>query len=71
MKNMPHCELPQEWTMRDELASLIEFAREAMSLRVGYEVEVAGLETMDREGHANLRVYWRPLSREQFVISKR
>ena len=30
------------------------------TLRVGYEVEVAGLETMDREGHANVRVYWRP-----------
>jgi hypothetical protein len=30
-----------------------------MSLRVGYQVEAAGLETLDREGLATRRVYWR------------
>ena len=59
--NMPHCELPQQWTMNGKLAASIEFAREAMSLRVGHEVEIAALETVDREGHANLRVYWRDM----------
>ena len=47
--------------MNGKLAASIEFAREAMSLRVGHEVEIAALETVDREGHANLRVYWRDM----------
>jgi hypothetical protein len=55
--NTPHCELPQQWTMGDKCASSIEFAREAVSLRVGYQVEVPALETLDREGLAILRVY--------------
>jgi hypothetical protein len=46
-------------TMNGKLAASIEFAREAMSLLVGHELEIAALETVDREGHADLRVYWR------------
>jgi hypothetical protein len=57
--NMPYLELPEFATVQEQLARSIELAREAVSLRVGYEVEVAGLEPVDREGHAHLRVYWR------------
>jgi len=57
--NPPHVELPEFATARDRLVHAIEVAREAVSLRVGYEVEMAGLEPVEREGHANMRIYWR------------
>jgi hypothetical protein len=57
--HMPHCELPERMTMSDRLASSINFAREAMTLRLGYEVEVAALVPVDRDGKENLLVYWR------------
>jgi len=57
--NMPSLELPEFATLRDRLITSIEAARVAVSLRVGYEVEMAGLEPVDREGHVNMRVYWR------------
>jgi hypothetical protein len=46
-------------TLSGKLAALIDFARDAMTLRLGYEVEIAGPEPIEREGHPNLRVYWR------------
>ena len=55
----PHTELPELATYRDRLLRAVELAREAVSLRLGYEVEVAGLEPIDREGHAHMRIYWR------------
>jgi hypothetical protein len=57
--NLPHIELPEFATLSDRLAHAIEVAREAVSMRLGYEVEIAGLEPVDRNGHANMRVYWR------------
>jgi hypothetical protein len=57
--NHAHIELPEFATLNDRLGRAIEAAREAVSLRLGYEVEVAGLEPVEREGHANMRVYWR------------
>jgi hypothetical protein len=57
--NIPLIELPQFATLGDRLARNIELARDAVSMRVGYEVELAGLETLQREGHPHLRVYWR------------
>jgi hypothetical protein len=69
--NMPQCELPPQWTASDGLAASIEFAREAMSLRLGHDVEVAALETVDREGHANLRVYWRRTRPALYVVAAR
>jgi hypothetical protein len=56
---LPQIELPEFATSNDRLVRAIEAAREAVSLRVGYEVEVAGLEPVEREGQANMRVYWR------------
>jgi hypothetical protein len=57
--NVPQVELPEFATLGDRLFHAIEVARDAVSLRVGYEVEIAGLEPVDRDGHANMRVYWR------------
>jgi len=57
--DMPHCELSERMTMNDRLASSIEFAREAMVFRLGYEVEVAALEPIARDGKENLLVSWR------------
>jgi hypothetical protein len=57
--NQPHTELPELATYCDRLVHSIEVAREAVSLRLGYEVELAGLEPIDREGHAHMRIYWR------------
>ena len=55
-------ELPEFATLHGRLALAIERAREAVSYRVGYEVEVAGLEPIERNGHTNLRVYWRAIN---------
>jgi hypothetical protein len=55
----PYTELPGLATYCDRLVRSIEVARDAVSLRVGYEVELAGLEPIDREGHAHMRIYWR------------
>jgi hypothetical protein len=57
--NLPHCELSERMTMSDKLASSIEFAQEAMTLRLGYEVELASLEPIDRGSKQNLIVFWR------------
>jgi hypothetical protein len=57
--DQPHTELPEFATRCDRIVHSIEVARDVVSLRLGYEVELAGLEPIDREGHAHMRVYWR------------
>jgi hypothetical protein len=57
--NLPFLELPEFATMRDQLARSIELSRDAVSMRVGYEVEMARLEPVDRNGHTHMRIYWR------------
>jgi hypothetical protein len=57
--SIPAVELPAFATIREHLASSVEYARRAVSYRLGYEVELAGLEPLDRVGHAHMRVYWR------------
>src|SRR5262245_28448766 len=57
-ESVAHIELPAR--ARERLAHAIELAREEMSVRVGYEVELVGLEPIQRSGHAYLRVFWRP-----------
>ena len=57
--NIPVVELPEFATRGERLENSLEVAREAVSLRVGYEVEVAGLAPIHREGHTHMRVYWR------------
>jgi len=57
--NIPQVELPEFATLKNRLAHSIEFAREAVSYRVGYEVEMAGLEPIEREGGFSMRIYWR------------
>jgi hypothetical protein len=58
--SIPLVELPEFATPRELLVRNIELARDAVSMRVGYEVELAGLETIEREGHSHMRLYWRP-----------
>jgi hypothetical protein len=67
--NFPNVELPEFATLSDRLVRAIEVTREAVSLRVGYEVEMAGLEPVERDGHANLRVYWRRKPPELCLVS--
>ena len=57
--NIPCVELPEFEASSDELARSVSFARENVSYSGGYEVEVAGLEPIEREGHSHLRVHWR------------
>lgn len=57
--NIPNIELPEFATLKERLARNVELAREAVSMRVGYEVEVAGLEPVEREGNAHMRIFWR------------
>ena len=67
--NMPHCELPERLTMSDRLAPSIDFVREAMALRLGYEVEIAALEPIDRDGKQNLLIFWRRRPTELRVVA--
>ena len=55
----PLVELPEFATLEEQLARNIELARDAVSMRVGYEVELSGLEPIERDGHVNMRLYWR------------
>jgi hypothetical protein len=57
--NIPDVELPEFATLKERLMHNIALAREAVSIRVGYEVEMAGLEPIERDGHAHMRIYWR------------
>ena len=66
--NLPSLELP-ELAAQDRLADAIDVTRQAISLRVGYEVELAGLEPVLRDGHANIRVHWRRKKLELYVVN--
>jgi hypothetical protein len=69
--NLPHFEIPERMTMSDKLAAAIEFAQEAISLRLGYEVELASLEPVQQGSHTNLRAYWRRKPPELHVVGAR
>jgi len=60
-----HTELPERATLGNRLAATIRAACELMELRVGYRVELAALEPIDRGGCVNLRAYWRPIRRDE------
>lgn len=66
--NLPIIELPERFTLSDRLAKAVEAAREQTVLRVGYEVEIAGVEPITREGRANLRIYWRRKKPELHIV---
>ncbi len=57
MQDIPVMELPE--AAKGRLADLVEFAREAASYRVGFEVELASIEPFEREGHTDLCLSWR------------
>jgi hypothetical protein len=55
--NIPVVELPPFAT--ENLAHAVAFARENVSYRVGYEVELATIVPVSREGQINLTIHWR------------
>ena len=57
--NIPTVELPEFATLTDQLARSVSFARENVSYRVGYEVELAGVIPVQREGYTNMQLVWR------------
>ena len=57
--NIPSIEFPEFATLKERLEHNIALARDAVSMRIGYDVELAGLEPVEREGHLHMRVYWR------------
>jgi hypothetical protein len=66
--NIPVVELPEFATLSDRLARSVSLARENVSYRVGYEVELASIIPIEREGHTNLRVLWRRKSPELTLV---
>jgi len=68
--NIPNIELPEFATLKERLAANIELAREAVSMRVGYEVEMAGLEPVEREGHATC-VFSGGASRSSYALCRK
>jgi hypothetical protein len=57
--NLPHTELPARAIRYHHLAQTIAVARELVELRLGFSVELAMLEPIDRDGHVNMRAHWR------------
>ena len=57
--NLPIMELPAFATANGRLARSIRLAQDAVAARVGYDVEVARIEPIERNGHTSMRVYWR------------
>lgn len=57
--NIPVVELPEFATLDDQLARSVSFARECVGYRVGYEVELAAVMPVQRDGHTNMRVVFR------------
>ena len=57
--NTAMTELPEFATRGDQLARNVEIAREAVSFRLGYQVELACLEPVQRDRHLNMRIHWR------------
>ena len=57
--NIPNTELPEFATRGDRLAGNVEIARAAVSCHLGYQVELACLEPVQREGQLNIRIHWR------------
>jgi len=55
-ESLPHTEM---LARRARLAEMLALAREHVELRLGYEIELALLEPVDRDGHKNLRAHWR------------
>jgi hypothetical protein len=57
-------ELPERARLDNRLAMTIRAVREVVELRVGYQIELAAIEPIDRGGSINLGIYWRPTSPE-------
>ncbi len=53
---LPHTELPAP---KARLAETLAHAREQVELRLGYTIELALLEPVERDGQMNLRAHWR------------
>jgi hypothetical protein len=57
-----HTELPERAALNGRLANTIQAASELVELRVGYPVELAVLEPVDRGGCTNLCAHWRAVT---------
>ena len=57
--NIPVVELPEFATLDGQLAHAVAVARECVGYRVGYEVELAAIIPVQRDGHTNMRVVFR------------
>ena len=56
-ETLPHTEMPAP---QARLAETLALAREHVELRLGYEIERAVLEPIERDGRMNLRVPFAP-----------
>jgi hypothetical protein len=57
--NIPVVELPEFATLDRQLAHSVSFARECVGYRVGYDVELAMIVPVQRDGHTNMRIVFR------------
>jgi hypothetical protein len=56
---VPVLDLPTNVIADDCLSRAIKVAADAASFRAGYDVELAVLEPIERQGHSFFRVHWR------------
>lgn len=68
--NIPIVELPTFATVAEQLLRSIAYARECVSYRVGYEVEVESVTPVTREGDLHMRVSWRRRRPELRLVSQ-
>jgi hypothetical protein len=57
--NILAIEIPERATWNNQLAAAVDGARELIEMRVGFDLELASLEPIDRDGHSNIRISWR------------
>lgn len=58
-ESLPYTEFPACVT-RGDLNITITAACDLAELRIGYKIELALLEPVERDGQLNMRAYWRP-----------
>ena len=70
ISTIPMIELPEFATANGRFLASVAYARECVSYRVGYEVELASIVPVSREDGTNMLVAWRPKRRLEVVAGR-
>jgi hypothetical protein len=62
LMNIPIMEVPERAARSDQFSASIRALQELVELRVGFPLQLAAIEPIEREGYMNVRIYWRSAS---------